>query len=79
MISETGSSMAEREKVIVFEVAQLEGWTTGYSEEHAAVALILRNADGVEFGVVMPPAEAMTMGDQLSKLGLEFTPAKASA
>lgn len=61
------------------EVSDLAEWTTGYSEEQGSVALVLRNADREEFGVVMPPSEALTMGAQLSELGLRFTPAAASA
>lgn len=69
----------EREQVKVVEVSDLAEWTTGYSVEQGSVALVLRNADGEEFGVVMPPSEALTMGTQLSELGLRFTPAAASA
>lgn len=71
--------MSQPEVPIEVDVARLAQWTTGYSEEEGAVALILRNADGEEFGVVMPPEDAMAMGAQLSDLGLRFTPAAASA
>lgn len=71
--------MVEPEEVKEVEVVQLDGWTTGYSNEQGSVALILRNAAGQEFGVVMPPEEAMLMGKQLSDLGLMFTAPVASA
>ena len=59
--------------------AELDAWTTGYSDEQGAVALILRNAAGEEFVVMMPPEEAMAMGKQLSEIGLLFTRPVASA
>lgn len=72
--------MAEKSDAVVeVEVAPLMSWTTGYSQEQGAVALVLRTADGVEFGVSMPPDEAMVMGKQLSELGLMFTTPVASA
>ena len=69
----------ESDAVVEVEVAWLVSWTTGYCEELGAVALVLRSADGVEFGVSMPPDEAMVMGQQLSQLGLLFTAPVASA
>lgn len=71
--------MAEAEKGEVVEVKHLAAWTTGYSEEHGSIALVLCNTEGQEFGVVMPPAEALAIGAQLSELGLRFTPTVASA
>lgn len=69
----------ESDAVVEVEVAWLASWTTGYSEELGAVALVLRSADGVEFGVTMPPDEAIVMGQQLSELGFLFTTPVASA
>lgn len=65
--------------VMEVEVTRLDSWTTGYSQEEGAVVLVLRTADGVEFGVTMPPEEAMVMGNQLSELGLMFSTAIARA
>lgn len=64
--------------VVEAEVSELAAWTTGYSQEEGAVALILRTPDGDQFGVIMAPEEALNMGAELSKLGLMFTPAVAS-
>lgn len=71
--------MVEPEQARVVEVSDLTEWTTGYCEEQGLVALILRSADGEEFGVVMPPSEALAMGAQLSELGLRFTSDAAHA
>lgn len=60
--------------VKVVQVADLGEWTVGYSEEHRSVALILRTLDGEEFGAIMPPDDAMAMGDQLVGLGTRFAP-----
>lgn len=68
----------EPDAVKEVEVGQLAAWTTGYSEEQGSVALILRTTDGREFGVMMPPEDAMTMGGQLSSLGLQLTPAASA-
>jgi hypothetical protein len=69
-------AVIEEPKVVKeVEVDELDAWTTGYSDEQRAVALILRNAAGEEFGVMMPPEEAMAMGKQLSKIGLLFSTA----
>lgn len=61
------------------DVAELDAWSTGYSDEQRAIALILRNAAGEEFGVTMLAEEAMAMGKQLGELGLLFSTAIARA
>lgn len=72
--------MTEQPALLVeAEVSELSAWTTGYSEEEGAVALILRTPDGDQFGVMMAPGEALNMGAELTKLGLLFSPAVASA
>lgn len=71
--------MSKADTVKEVEVAELDAWTTGYSDEQGAIALILRNAAGEEFGVMMPPEEAIVLGKQLGELGLLFTTPIASA
>ena len=72
--------MSEKlDEAIEVEVVPLISWTTGYSEKEGAVALVLRSADGVEFGVTMPPDDAMVMGRQLGDLGLLFATPVTSA
>lgn len=65
---------ADEEPMEEVEVAELSEWTTGYSIEDGAVALILTASDGQRMAVAMPPQMADEMGAALSGLASRFGP-----
>lgn len=69
--------MADRqEREMKAVIRPLAAWTTAKSQEGGLIALILRDDQGREFHVSMPPDVAMAMGSELVASSVELTGAQ---